>query len=175
MILTRAKVALVLELIGRVAVDWNNLESRLWRIAQLYLDTDMVTTQLLLEPMRASDISNLVLKLAKAKELNHVVKDEIIWWIGVINKCRENRKKILHRVGNELEADGKLEVYLVDFCADLVNIKSYGESLFNEIEAMFYDASSRPTPDGEYSGPEEFLPLRPFNPPPRPNSPKTLN
>lgn len=170
----RVKLALVLELIGRVTVDWNNLESRLWRIAQLYLDTDTLTTRLLLEPMRASDISNLVLKLTRAKELNHAVKDEIIWWIGVINKCRESRNKIIHRVGNDFEADARLEAYLVEFCAGLVDIKTYGDNLYKEIEAMFFDASSRPTPDGDYSGPEEFLPLRPFNPPPRPNSPKAF-
>jgi hypothetical protein len=175
MTLRATSLAFVLELIGKVAVEWNNLEGRLWQVAQLYLDTDKLTTELLLGPMRPSDISKLILKLAKAKERNVLIQNEISWWVGAIDKCRETRNKILHQVGNGLEVDGKLEVYLVGFCASLVEIKSYGESLFVEIQAVFYDAANRPFLDDDLSGPNELFPLRLFIPPQRPGLPKNFN
>lgn len=162
--------------IGSIAIAWNQAEDAVANMAALYLDVDTLTFELLVKPLRAQDREKLLRAVVAAKEFDEAIKKEIDEAIGRSKTCRENRNKILHRLG-ELdgqlteESEGLLETVLDEINAECVFLAE----LRTNLGTVLFDRSTRDVPDEEGgTGSDELRPVAEFVAPERPAKPRQL-
>lgn len=145
-------------------------------MAALYLDVDTLTFDLLVKPLRPQDREKLLRAVVTAKEFDEDIKSEIDAAIKRTQTCRENRNKILHRLG---ELDGKLtersedllETVLAEINAECVFLSE----LRTNLGTVLFDRATRDVPDDEGgTGADELRPVAAFEAPERPAKPKQL-
>lgn len=165
----------ILSKVGEAAVSWNKVEHIVDRILQLYLDTDAITTTVIMKPLRATDRERLLRSLVSAKEIDDAIKTEINEALVICAICRDNRNLILHNAGGP---DGNFaEKTLKNVsraCDDFQTLVAYLANLDIALSSVIYERSSRETPIGDESSDDELLPNIVFNSPERPSRPRRL-
>lgn len=166
----------VRQTIGSIAIAWNRAEDAVSAMAALYLDVDTLTFDLLVKPLRPQDREKLLRSVVVAKEFEEAISTEIDEAIKRTQICRENRNKILHRLG-ELngnltdESEAKLVCVLNEISAEC----AYLEVLRSKVAAVLFDRASRDVPDDENkTGDDELRPVVKFEAPERPIRPRQL-
>jgi|TARA_R110002049_G_scaffold75674_2_gene194565 hypothetical protein len=162
--------------VGEAAVSWNKVEFIVDRILQLYLDTDSITTKVIMKPLRATDREKLLRSLVAAKEIDDTIKLEINEALTLCAICRDNRNLVLHNAGGP---DGNFASttlhHVTRVCGDFETLVSYLKRLNVALSSVIYERSSRETPiDDESSSDDELLPDIVFTAPDRPNRPRRL-
>lgn len=162
--------------IGSIALAWNRAEDAVASMAALYLDVDALTFDLLVKPLRPQDREKLLRSVIAAKEFDDNIKKEVDEAIKRTQICRENRNKILHRLG-ELEgpltdrSEKRLETVLDEIvaeCAFLAELRA-------RLSTVLFDRSTRDVPDeAGGTGSDELRPVAEFVAPERPKKPKQL-
>ncbi|SOC16838.1 hypothetical protein SAMN05877809_1099 [Rhodobacter sp. JA431] len=166
----------VRQTIGSIVIAWNRAEDAVASMAALYLDVDALTFDLLVKPLRPQDREKLLRAVVGAKEFDREIVAEVDQAIKRSQICRENRNKILHRMG---ELDGNLtpesEAQLNRVLSEISRECVYLDALKLQIAAVFFDRTSREVPDdGGGTGDDELRPVLAFIPPERPANPKAL-
>ncbi len=162
--------------IGSIAIAWNRAETAVASMAALYLDVDALTFDLLVRPLRPQDREKLLRSVVAAKEFEKAISSEIEEAIRRTQICRENRNKILHRLG---ELDGNLtddsEAKLVRVFDEISAECAYLEVLRLQVTAVLFDRASRDVPDDDdRTGDDELRPIVRFEAPERPVKPRQL-
>jgi len=166
----------VRQTIGSIALAWNQAEDAVASMAALYLDVDTLTFDLLVKPLRPQDREKLLRAVVSAKEFDDGIKAEIDAAIKRTQTCRENRNKILHRLG---ELDGQLtarsESLLEAVLAEINAECSFLAELRSRLGAVLFDRATRDMPDDDFgTGADELRPVVTFSAPERPAKPKQL-
>ena len=166
----------VRQTVGSIAIAWNQAEAAVSSMIGLYLDVDRLTFDLLVKPLRAQDREKLLKAVVAAKEFDAAIKDEIDKALKRTQICRENRNKVLHRLG---ELDG----HLTDSSAEalqrvLVEIEAectFLDELRLRIAPVLFDRNAREVPNDENrSGGDELRPMVEFISPDRPGNPRQM-
>lgn len=166
----------VRQTVGSIAIAWNRAEAAVANMAALYLDVDSLTFELLVKPLRPQDREKLLRAAVDAKEFEVAIKDEVISALRRAQVCRENRNKVLHRLG-------ELEGHLTDAAAQtlqrvLDEIEAecaFLSELHRRVERVIFDRNAREVPyaDDE-SGDDELRPVVQFVAPERPPAPRQM-
>jgi hypothetical protein len=161
--------------VGEAAVSWNKVEHIVDRILQLYLDTDAITTAVIMKPLRATDREKLLRRLVTAKEIDETIKTEVEEALALCAICRDNRNLILHNAGGP---DGSFAAntlkHVSRVCQDFDDLVKYLNRLDVAVTTVIYERSSRETPIGDESSDDELLPAIVFAAPERPIRPRRL-
>ena len=134
----------VRQTVGSIAIAWNRAEAAVAGMAALYLDVDRLTFDLLVKPLRPQDREKLLKAVVSAKEFDKAITEEIAQALKRTQICRENRNKVLHRLG---ELDG----HLTDASAQtlqrvLVEIEAecaFLSDLHERVARVLFDRNSR--------------------------------
>ncbi len=158
--------------VGEAAVSWNKVEHIVDRILQLYLDTDAITTKVIMKPLRATDREKLLRSLVSAKEIDDAIKVEINEAITLCAICRDNRNLILHNAGG---SDGNFATntlgHVTRVCEDFDVLVGYLGDLDVALSTVIYQRSDRETLE---NSDDEYLPEIVFTAPQRPARPRRL-
>ncbi len=161
--------------VGHVTVAWNEAEHLITQMLWLYLDTDVITAEILTKPMRATDREKLLRSLVDAKEIDGAVSTEIREALKLCAICRDNRNTVLHNAGGGTgEFGARAFASLTQFCGEIDVTVSYLRDLRTSLTKVIFARGSRETPIGDESSNDELLPLIEFEMPERPASPKRL-
>lgn len=163
--------------VGSIAIAWNKAENAIARMAALYLDVDPLTFELLVKPLRAQDREKLLKSVLDAKEFDLSICEEIVKSLRRAKICRENRNKILHRLG---ELDGELtkdSQDMIDDALDAMVVEcDFLGQLYTQLVAIVFDRAARDVPNDEgQTGEDELRPVVVFVAPPRPRLPRKLD
>jgi hypothetical protein len=166
---------MVLARVGHVTVAWNEAEHLINQMLWLYLDTDVLTAEILTKPMRATDREKLLKALVAAKEIDQAVATEIGEALKICAVCRDNRNTVLHNAGGETgEFGARALESMTLFCREMDTTVAYLRDLRTALTRVIFERGSRETPIGDESSNDELLPPIVFVVPVRPKAPRRL-
>lgn len=166
----------VRQTVGSIAIAWNRAEAAVAEMAALYLDVDRLTFDLLVKPLRPQDREKLLKAVVSAKEFDQAITEEIVQALKRTQICRENRNKVLHRLG---ELDGHLTdasaQTLQRVLSEIETECTFLSDLQERVARVLFDRNSREVPNDEnQSGEDELRPVVEFVAPNRPMKPKQM-
>lgn len=167
---------IVRQTVGSIAIAWNRAEAAVAGMAALYLDVDILTFDLLVKPLRPQDREKLLRAVVSAKEFDEAITEEIAQALKRTQICRENRNKVLHRLG---ELDGHLtdaSAQTLQRVLDEIEAEcTFLSDLHERVARVLFDRNSREVPnDEDQSGEDELRPVLEFSAPDRPPKPKQM-
>lgn len=158
-----------LSLIGQIAISWNKIENVVLDLLKEYLDTDSITTKILLKPLKPSGQEELLRKLVSAKETSEDIKEEVAEALKRCATLRENRNTILHKIGIDSDDLSESAVdRLQSFYEALIRFHIYFQALRLEIITILADRAKREIHGDALADDDELRSFPTFNAPDRP-------
>jgi hypothetical protein len=166
----------LLSAIGRIAIQWNELEKITDAYLRLYVDIDEITSRLIFRQMRSVDKEKLIRALIDEKETDENAIKENKWFLDCVATYRENRNTLIHQIDNvEENLTESVQRRIISLADSLEIFLDYSQALFDSSQKFWAIRADRELPIDGMSGPDEERPLESFEAPDRPEKPRKFS